>query len=104
MTKEEEATETLEQEVVTEAPAEPGETGTDPPAAAPPPQVSPETETKARDMGWMPKEQWVRSGRDPEAHRPANEFLRRGEEVLPIIKSRAQKAEAKVHSLVRTRA
>lgn len=59
-------------------------------------QVSPDVETRARDMGWRPQNEWRG---DPQAWRPADEFLRRGEEVLPIVRSRAQRAEAEVANL-----
>lgn len=45
---------------------------------------SPETETKARTMGWVPKTEW----RGPEAAWiDANEFVQRGEQMIPYIKS-----------------
>lgn len=57
---------------------------------------TPEQQTRARDMGWRPLSEWRG---DPQAWRPADEFLRRGEEVLPIVRSRAQRAEAEVATL-----
>jgi hypothetical protein len=39
-------------------------------------------ETKARRLGWVPKEEFRG---DPDKHRSAEEFLRRGEEILPIL-------------------
>lgn len=36
-------------------------------------------EVEASTQGWVPKEEWVESGRDPEEWRPAKEFLDRGE-------------------------
>jgi hypothetical protein len=56
-------------------------------------------ETKARDMGWVPQAEWRGS---PDAWRPADQFVKRGEEVLPIVKSRADRAERKVHELEAT--
>lgn len=47
--------------------------------------VKPETaepspmETEAMSQGWVPKEEWVESGRDPDEWRPAREFVERGE-------------------------
>lgn len=60
------------------------------------PQVSPEMEARAVRMGWRPLHEWRG---DPKAWRPADEYVRRGEEFLPILNSRAQKAEAEVASL-----
>lgn len=41
-----------------------------------------DAETKARRLGWVPKEEFRG---DPDKHRSAEEFLRRGEEILPIL-------------------
>ena len=45
-------------------------------------------ETEAREMGWVPKEEW---NGDPERWRPADEFVQRGKEILPIVQSRMQR-------------
>ena len=42
-------------------------------------------EAKAREMGWRPPEQF---NGDPSQYRDAEEFIKRGEEMLPIIRSR----------------
>jgi hypothetical protein len=41
-----------------------------------------DAETKARRLGWVPKEDFRG---DPDKHRSAEEFLKRGEEILPIL-------------------
>lgn len=45
------------------------------------PQIN-ETEDRARRMGWVPREEFRG---DPDRWRPADEFLDRGEKVLPIL-------------------
>jgi hypothetical protein len=42
------------------------------------PELSPVVQ-QAMDQGWLPKEDWVAAGRDPEEHRSAKEFVERGE-------------------------
>lgn len=39
-------------------------------------------EQEARDMGWVPLDEW---NGDPDNHRSAEDFVRRGEEILPIV-------------------
>src|SRR3990167_1685786 len=91
------------EEAITEAPAVAPEGEVEAPqAAAPPARVSRETESEALDIGWMTKEDWVRLGRDPNTHRSAEEFLKRGKEYLPIANAMRKKAEAKVHELEAT--
>jgi|GEM_PF-1668671 len=85
----------LEEAAVTEAPA-PAEAGSEAevaqtPAAAPAP-VSPEVESEARRMGWVPKDEWRG---DPAKHRGADEFVERGRTILPIIKSQLDREIAK---------
>lgn len=46
---------------------------------------------KAAEMGWVPKEEWKG---DPEKWRPAEEFVSRGENILPILKDRVSKLES----------
>ncbi|MDE2099601.1 MAG: hypothetical protein KGL39_20280 [Patescibacteria group bacterium] len=41
-----------------------------------------EYETKARRLGWVPKEEFRG---DPDKWRPADEFLERGERILPLV-------------------
>ncbi len=47
-----------------------------------------ETEHRALDQGWEDKDAWVASGRNPEDHRSAKEYIDRGE-LLGKIKSQA---------------
>lgn len=65
-----------------------------PPATAT--SIPPEMEQKARDMGWVPQHEWRG---DPAVWRPANEYVRRGEEVLPIVRSNLERERKKVHDL-----
>lgn len=64
----------------------------------PPDEVSeettaPEIEDKARKMGWRPLDEFHGN---PDEWRDAEEFVRRGEEFLPVVKSRLEKSEAKL--------
>lgn len=54
------------------------------------PQIDPGIEAKAREMGWVGKEEF----RGPEnAWRPADEFVERGEQFLPIVRSQLKKEQ-----------
>lgn len=55
-----------------------------------------EVETKARAQGWVPKEEFRG---DPSKWRPADEFVKRGEEMLPIALERARTAERRIQDL-----
>lgn len=57
------------------------------------PRVDNDTETRARRLGWVPKEEFKG---DPSRHRSAEEFLERGTTILPIL----QKDNEKLHGLV----
>lgn len=57
---------------------------------------APEIETKARDMGWVPQEEWKG---DPEQWRDADEFVRRGEEILPILRSTNKRLQDRIDRL-----
>jgi hypothetical protein len=47
-----------------------------------------EAEVRARQMGWLPKEQF----KGPEAHwLPAEDYVKRGEEILPIMQANNRK-------------
>lgn len=48
-------------------------------------------EDRAVTMGWVPKEEWKG---DPEKWRPADEYVSRGENILPIVKDQLKKAKA----------
>lgn len=41
-----------------------------------------DSETKARRLGWVPKEEFRG---DPDKHRSAEDFLKRGDEILPLL-------------------
>jgi len=58
--------------------------------------VSYETESEARGMGWVPQAEWRG---DPKAWRPADEFVTRGKEVLPIVRSQLDRERRKVQDL-----
>jgi len=58
--------------------------------------VSPEVEARAREMGWRPKDEYHGPA---DRWRPADEFVRRGEEVLPIVKSQLDKERQKARQL-----
>jgi len=47
-------------------------------------------EEKARQMGWVSQEEWKG---DPGKWRPAEEFVERGENIIPILKDRVSKLE-----------
>lgn len=53
-------------------------------------------EVRAKEMGWSPKEQFRG---DPEKWIPAEEFVRRGEELLPIVRADNRKLRDEVGSL-----
>lgn len=61
-----------------------------------PAQISYETETEARSMGWVPQDEW-RGSKD--TWRPADEFVKRGKEVLPIVRSQLDREKKKVQEL-----
>lgn len=56
-----------------------------------------QAEEKAREMGWVPEEEWKG---DPEKWRPAEEFVSRGENIIPIMRKEIKtlKEELKVIS------
>lgn len=50
-----------------------------------------EAETRARTMGWMPKDKFVAEGQ-PEANwLPAADYIKRGESIMPILKANNKK-------------
>jgi hypothetical protein len=55
-------------------------------------------EAEARKLGWSPRENW--RGRDEEFVEAA-EFVRRGKEVLPIVRSQVEKTRAENEALKR---
>jgi hypothetical protein len=50
-------------------------------------------EQKAADIGWVPLDQWKG---DPDKWRPAEEFVERGEKILPILKKELDKTKAEL--------
>lgn len=55
-------------------------------------------ETRAREMGWAPKEEW----RGNPAHwMDADEFVQRSEQMIPILRSNLRKTESEVERLRR---
>ncbi|MDE3021603.1 MAG: hypothetical protein KGI54_07055 [Pseudomonadota bacterium] len=56
-------------------------------------ESSPEIIAQAREMGWVPKDEY-RS--DPKGWRSAEEFVERGEHILPIVQATAKKLRAEL--------
>jgi hypothetical protein len=61
-----------------------------------PEQVAPETVQRAKDMGHIPKEEFRG---DPEKWVPADKYVERAENLMPILRSQLGKYENKIHSL-----
>lgn len=59
-------------------------------------KATPEIQQKAESMGWIPP---ARFKKDPEQFIDAEEYLRRGEQVIPIIKQHSKELEGKVAAL-----
>ena len=57
---------------------------------------TPDDISKAREMGWLPKDKWRGN---PDNWRSAKEFVKRGEDFLPIIKAERNRAQARVAEL-----
>lgn len=78
------------------------EAGTPIPGEAPPPSREPDapavndTESRARAMGWVSKDEFRGP---PENWRDADEFVRRGEEELPIVRERNRDLTRKLADL-----
>lgn len=51
-------------------------------------------EAEAAAYGWVPQDQFKG---DPDKWRPAEEFVRRGEEILPIVRKQNEKLQAKLN-------
>jgi len=60
------------------------------------PTVSPEVESQARRWGWVPREQWRGAS---ERWSTADEFVRKGKEIVPIARDLLSKSEARVREL-----
>jgi hypothetical protein len=78
-----ETTQAIEPAVSPTIDQQPSNAGTYIPGEQAPQQA--DTETRARAMGWVPKEQYRGN---PEHWKEADEFVRRGEEILPIVQER----------------
>jgi len=59
----------------------------------------PELETKARNMGWTPKDEFRG---DPDKWRGAKEFVDRGENMLPIVRATVKRQENQIAELRQT--
>lgn len=57
---------------------------------------SDDTQARARAMGWVPKEEYKGN---PDNWRDAGEFVRRGEEILPIVQERNRDLTRKLNEL-----
>jgi hypothetical protein len=62
-------------------------------------EVSPEIIAKAEKMGWTPKDQFKG---DPDKWRPADEFVERGENMLPLLRSQVKRQERQIAELSAT--
>lgn len=60
------------------------------------PEVSAEVIAKAEKMGWTPKDQFRG---DPAKWRPADEFVERGENMLPLVKAQVKRQEREIAEL-----
>lgn len=58
-----------------------------------------EVEDKARKMGWVPKSEFRG---DPEKWRPAEEFVERGENMVPLLRSQVKRQEREIAELKQT--
>lgn len=62
------------------------------------PQSDPKTESRAREMGWVPEQEW--KGEPPRnGFKSAEDFLRHGEEVLPVVRSQLKRKEEELRKL-----
>lgn len=61
--------------------------------------VKNEVEEKALKMGWTPKDQFKG---DPDKWRSAEEFVERGENMLPIVKAKVKQQEQEINELKQT--
>jgi hypothetical protein len=62
-------------------------------------EVPPEIIAKAEKMGWTPKDQFKG---DPDKWRPADEFVERGENMLPLLRSQVKRQERQISELTAT--
>lgn len=60
------------------------------------PAARQEIERRAKDMGWAPRDQWRGA---PERWIDADVFVRRGEEIMPILQANNRKEQARIQKL-----
>ena len=60
--------------------------------------TDPKVEARARDMGWRPKEEFKG---EPDKWRSADEFVKRGEEILPIVNAENKRLKAEIEKVRR---
>jgi hypothetical protein len=60
--------------------------------------IDPQVEERAKVQGWVPKEEFRG---DPANWRPADEFVKRADEMMPIMKSVNKKLESQVGNLTK---
>jgi type II secretory pathway pseudopilin PulG len=58
-----------------------------------------QVEERARVQGWMPYQEWVDQGGDPDQWKPAEKFVKDGEDIPGIVKERNRKLEAELRQL-----
>jgi hypothetical protein len=68
----------------------------DAPAEGDVPAIDPKVEAEAKEMGWKPKEAWKG---DPDLWRPAEDFVKRGREIIPILNARLKESNAALEKL-----
>lgn len=59
---------------------------------------TPVVEDEARKMGWVPEDEWKG---DPEKWRPAEEFVERGKNIVPIMRDRLEKLEKELQIIAK---
>jgi hypothetical protein len=60
------------------------------------PQTDPTVEAEAREMGWLPKEKFKG---DPTLWRPADEYLKRGKELMPLMQAENRRLKKQLADL-----
>lgn len=63
------------------------------------PDESAEVEAEASKMGWTPKDQFKG---DPDKWRPADEFVERGKQMVPLLRAQVKKQERQIAELTST--
>jgi hypothetical protein len=57
--------------------------------------ISPQQEQQARQLGWVPQDEWKGAS---EKWQPADKFLERGEEIMPILKANNRRLSQQLSS------